>query len=961
MRQKNTISIKGAKTHNLKNIDLEIPKNSLVVITGVSGSGKSSLAFDTIFAEGQRRYVESLSAYARQFLGVMDKPDVEHISGLSPAISIEQKTASRSPRSTVGTTTEVYDYLRLLYAKVGTPHCPECSAVVEKSSLSQIVDQIAEMEDGAKIMLLAPIVRGKKGEHSKILEDIKRDGFLRYRVDGEIYTMAQDFPVLEKNKYHSIDIVVDRMVAGNFKAVTKTLSSGAVLEMPNPDRSRLADSVEICLKKSDGLITVLNASDKSEETFSENFACPVHGAVIPEIEARSFSFNSPFGACPECHGMGKRLIAMPEKIMPNKKLSLSEGAIHAWNMSSSESWYMKLLKAVAEENNFSVDTPIEKLSPEAIEIILYGTGDMTYEVDFATEKNSGKHHAKYEGVIQNLERRYLETDSDHMKRTLEQYMEEKTCPSCNGFRLRKEVLGITINDKNIISATEFSIEKARKFFQESAENLDASKKIIAEPILHEIEERLKFLEKVGLSYLTLNRSSATLSGGEAQRIRLATQIGSKLEGVLYVLDEPSIGLHQRDNEKLIETLRELQELGNTVLVVEHDEETMKEADYLIEIGPKAGVNGGEVVNQGTPKEFFLNENSSTAGYLSGRKKIEMPAKRRKGNGKFLEITGATFNNLKNVDIKLPLGTFIGVSGVSGSGKSSLINGILAPHLMNELNKAKRQVGEHKTFTGVENLDKAIIIDQSAIGKSPRSNPATYTKTFDEIRALFAEATESKLRGYKLGRFSFNVKGGRCEACQGDGIKKIEMHFLPDVYVPCEVCKGKRYNAETLQVKWRGKNIADVLEMTVAEGVKFFDKVPNIARKLNALDQVGLGYLQLGQSAVTLSGGEAQRIKLATELSKRSTGKTFYVLDEPTTGLHFEDIQKLLDVLQELVEKGNTVLVIEHNLDVIKCCDTVFDVGPEGGDAGGQIIARGTPEEIAQVPESHTGRFLKKMV
>jgi excinuclease ABC subunit A len=957
----NMISITGAKTHNLKNISLDIPKNSLVVITGVSGSGKSSLAFETIFAEGQRRYVESLSAYARQFLGVMDKPDVENITGLSPAISIEQKTASRSPRSTVGTTTEIYDYLRLLYAKVGTPHCPECGEVVEKSSLSQIVDQIADFPEGEKIMLLAPVVRGKKGEHRKILEDIKRGGFLRYRVDGEVYTMAQDFPELEKNKKHTIEIVVDRLSVSNLKAITKTLSTGEEIEMPNPDRSRLADSVEICLDKGNGIITVLNATTEKEETFSENFACSVHGAVIPEIEARSFSFNSPYGACEECHGMGKRLTAVPEKIIPNKKLSIAEGAIHVWNVSNTGSWYLKLLTEVGKSHGFDMNTPVSKLSPEIIDILLYGTGDEEYQIEFETEKNSGNHIAKFEGVISNIERRYLETDSEHMKKTLEQYMDEKVCPSCNGYRLRKEVLKITVADKNIIEATEFSIGEARKFFQGVYETLSHTKQKIAQPILHEIEERLKFLEKVGLSYLTLNRSSATLSGGEAQRIRLATQIGSKLEGVLYVLDEPSIGLHQRDNEKLIETMRELQELGNTVLVVEHDEDTMKAADYLIEIGPQAGQYGGEVVNQGTPKEFFLNENSSTADYLSGRKTITVPKKRRKGNGKFLEITGATFNNLKNLDVQFPLGTFIGISGVSGSGKSSLINGVLAPHLLNDLNNAKREVGAYKTFTGIEHLDKTIVIDQSAIGKSPRSNPATYTKTFDEIRSLFAEATEAKLRGYKLGRFSFNVKGGRCEACQGDGTKKIEMHFLPDVYVECEVCKGKRYNAETLQVTWRGKNIADVLEMTVAEGVKFFEKVPNIHRKLQSLQQVGLGYLQLGQSATTLSGGEAQRIKLATELSKRSTGKTFYILDEPTTGLHFEDTQKLLDVLQDLVDKGNTVLVIEHNLDVIKCCDTVFDIGPEGGSAGGFIVAQGTPETISECKESHTGKFLKKML
>ncbi len=962
------IVIKGAKTHNLKNIDLEIPKNSLVVITGVSGSGKSSLAFDTIFAEGQRRYVESLSAYARQFLGTMDKPEVDEIKGLSPAISIEQKTASRSPRSTVGTTTEIYDYFRLLFAKVGIPHCPHCNEKVQKTTPSNIVTQIGKLPLKTKIMIMAPVVRGKKGHHIKIFEDIKRDGFLRYRVDGEIYTMTQDFPELDANKSHTIEIVIDRIVVKDFGQHYKELSNGTKIEIANPDRARVADSVELALKKAEGLVSIANLDDGTTETYSEKFACSVHGSVIPEIEPRSFSFNSPYGACDSCHGLGRRQEVMPDLLL-KENLTLEQGAIIPWNAGNTLSWYLKLLEKVGEEYGFDINTPISKFTEVQKNILIYGAGNTEFELKMSGARGGdAESYVKYEGVVTNLERRYLETDSDHVRKALEKFMEEQQCSTCNGGRLKKEFLGVTILEKNILDATKFSIKEAANFFSDLKSGLNTSSLQIATPIIDEISERLAFLLKVGLAYLTLDRSSATLSGGEAQRIRLATQIGSKLEGVLYVLDEPSIGLHQRDNEKLIETMRELQKLGNTVLVVEHDEDTMKAADYLIEIGPKAGKAGGEVINIGTPEEFFKNENSSTAQYLSGRKKIEFPSRRRtaKINEKtekpeFIEIKNATFNNLKDVSVKIPLGCFVGVSGVSGSGKSSLINGILAPKLLNDLNKAKQTVGEHKKITGIEYLDKAIVIDQSAIGKSPRSNPATYVKVFDDIRTVFAEATESKIRGYKIGRFSFNVKGGRCEECQGDGIKKIEMHFLPDVYVQCEVCHGKRYNTETLEVTWRGKNIADILEMTISEACQFFEKVPAIHRKLTTLESVGLGYLQLGQSATTLSGGEAQRIKLSTELSKRSTGKTFYILDEPTTGLHFEDIQKLLEVLERLVESGNTILVIEHSLDVLKCCDYLIDIGPEGGSGGGEVVATGTPEKVAKSKKSETARFLKELL
>jgi len=955
------IVIKGAKIHNLKNLSVDVPKNKLVVITGLSGSGKSSLAFDTIYAEGQRRYVESLSTYARQFLQLMEKPDVDSIDGLSPAISIDQKTASRNPRSTVGTVTELYDFLRLLFAKVGEPHCPNCGAPISRQSVSQIVDIIAEMPKGKKILLLAPIVRDKKGMHQKVFEKIKKDGFVRVRVDGEVVNVLH-IPDLDENKKHSIEIVVDRLVVKNFKELSRELSSGEKIKMPNPDRTRLADSVEIALKYGEGLMKVVDNDTGEVSTYSELFACTKCNISIPEISPRTFSFNSPHGACPVCHGLGTKLEIDPDLVMPNKKLTLAEGAIIPWSATTSHlSWYNRILEAVAKANKFSMNVPIGKLDEETIETILYGTGDRKYKVSINRHEDGsafpGEYKTVFEGVIPNLERRYRETDSDYIRRKIEQFMRILECPLCHGNRLRPEALSVLIDNKSIIDITKMSIKEAINFFQ----NLTFSKmkEQIAKQILKEIENRLSFLDNVGLNYLTLDRTANTLSGGEAQRIRLATQIGSRLSGVLYVLDEPSIGLHQNDNKKLIKTLVSLRDLGNTVIVVEHDIDTMLAADYILDIGPGAGKQGGEVISKGTPTEVMNDPNSITGQYLIGKKVIPVPKERRKGNGKKIFIKNAREHNLKNLDIEIPLGLFIGVTGVSGSGKSTLINEILVKEISRVINRSKARPGLHDSIENIKHIDKIINIDQSPIGRTPRSNPATYTGVFVDIRDLFANTSEARMRGYKAGRFSFNVKGGRCEACNGDGMKKIEMHFLPDVYVTCDVCKGKRYNKEVLEVKYRGKNIAEVLEMTVDEALEFFQAIPSIKIKLKTLSEVGLGYIHLGQPATTLSGGEAQRIKLASELCKRSTGKTFYVLDEPTTGLHFEDIKRLLEVLKRLVDKGNTVLTIEHNLDVIKSVDYVIDLGPHGGDEGGKIIAKGTPEEVAKVKNSYTGKWLKK--
>ena len=962
------IVVKGARVHNLKNIDVELPRDQLVVITGLSGSGKSSLAFDTIYAEGQRRYVESLSTYARQFLQLTEKPDVDQIDGLSPAISIDQKTASRNPRSTVGTVTEIYDYLRLLYAKIGHPHCPECNSEIGRMSASQVVDEVADMEEGKKIMLLAPIVRDRKGEHLKMLDKIRKEGFVRIRVDGEIFNINEDLQ-LDPKKKHTIEIVVDRLVVKGFKKTVKKLSSGEEIEEKNEDRSRLADSIETSLRYGEGLMTVLDADSGEEKLFSEHFACDTHGVIaLPEIAPRSFSFNSPHGACEDCHGLGTKLRINPKLVIPNPRLTIAEGAIVPWSISSMRlTWYNNLLKEVGKKYGFDINTPIGKLTEKQIELVMYGTGEEKFRAKYTGQNSSYETDTTYEGVIPNLERRYHESDSDYVRKNIEKFMEITTCETCKGMRLRPEILAITVLDRSIIDATKMSIEDADEFFQrmqpenKTKERLTENEYKIAKLIIQEIISRLRFLQNVGLSYLTLDRTASTLSGGEAQRIRLATQIGSSLQGVLYVLDEPSIGLHQRDNSRLIKTLENLRDLGNTVIVVEHDEETIRVADHVLDIGPGAGKHGGNVIAQGTADEIQKMEASITGQYLSGKKAIDIPKKRRKGNGKFLEIVGAEEHNLKNVNARFPLNTFIGVTGVSGSGKSSLINHILCPVLATKLNRAKQTAGKHKEIKGTEHLDKIIQIDQSPIGRTPRSNPATYTGVFSDIRELFAATSEAKLRGYREGRFSFNVKGGRCESCQGDGMVKIEMHFLPDIYVPCEVCKAKRYNSETLEITWHGKNIADVLDMTVEEALEFFEAIPQINNKLSTLNSVGLGYIHLGQSATTLSGGEAQRIKLATELAKRSTGKTIYVLDEPTTGLHFEDVKKLLTVLQALVDKGNTVLTIEHNLDVIKSVDHIIDLGPEGGDGGGMVICTGTPEEVAKCKESYTGHFLEKMI
>ena len=934
------IIIRGAKEHNLKNVNLELPRNKFIVFTGLSGSGKSSLAFDTIYAEGQRRYVESISSYARQFLGQMEKPNVEYIEGLSPAISIDQKTTSRNPRSTVGTVTEIYDYLRLLFARVGDVHCPTCGKPISQMTIQEIVDKILEFPERTKLQILSPIVRGQKGTHKKVIENIAKDGFVRIRVDGESYEVTDEID-LSKNKKHNIEVVVDRIV------------------VKDGIESRLADSIETAVKLSDGLV-IAQVVDGEEVMFSTKFACPEHGIGIEELSPRMFSFNAPFGACDVCNGLGESREVDPELVIPNKDLSIKQGAIAAWgNVSTSDdTYYSKMVQSLAAHFNVSLDTPFKDLPEDFVQELLYGQNNIMVEFIFDSKFGGRREYkAPFEGVIVNLERRYRETNSDYSREKIEEYMAEIPCHKCKGNRLKKEVLSVLIGGKNIIEVTDLSVKELLSF----VDNLHLSEKnqFIAHEILKEINERASFLRDVGLEYLTLSRKAGTLSGGEAQRIRLATQIGSALVGVLYVLDEPSIGLHQRDNEKLIGTLRHLTDIGNTLIVVEHDEDTMREADYVVDIGPGAGVHGGQIVAQGTLDEILENPNSMTGLYLSGKKVIEIPEHTREGNGNFIEIKGASENNLKNINAKIPLGKFVCITGVSGSGKSSLINSILYKGVASKVNRLKQRPGKHKEILGLENIDKVINIDQSPIGRTPRSNPATYTGVFDQIRDLFATTNEAKARGYKKGRFSFNVKGGRCEACKGDGIIKIEMHFLPDVYVPCEVCKGERYNRETLQVKYKDKSIADVLDMNVEEALEFFENIPSIKRKLETLMDVGLSYIKLGQPSTQLSGGEAQRIKLATELSKRPTGKTLYILDEPTTGLHMADVDKLIQVLQRLADTGNTIVVIEHNLDVIKTCDYIIDLGPEGGDKGGKIIATGTPKEVSQVKGSYTGQFLKK--
>ncbi|KYG28458.1 excinuclease ABC subunit UvrA [Priestia endophytica] len=930
------IVVKGARANNLNNLDVTIPRDKLVVMTGLSGSGKSSLAFDTIYAEGQRRYVESLSAYARQFLGQMDKPDVDSIEGLSPAISIDQKTTSRNPRSTVGTVTEIYDYLRLLFARVGRPTCPNHGIEITSQTIEQMVDRILEYPERTKLQVLAPVVDGRKGMHVKVLEGIKKQGFVRVRIDGEMYDLGDDID-LEKNKKHTIQVVVDRIV----------VKEGV--------ETRLADSLETALRLGEGKV-VIDVIGEEELLFSEHHACPYCGFSIGELEPRMFSFNSPFGACTSCDGLGVRLEVDLDLVIPNYDLSLKEHAIAPWEPTSSQ-YYPQLLKAVCVHYGIDMDIPVRDIPKHLLDKVLYGSDKerihFRYENDFGQIREND---IEFEGVIPNIERRYRETSSDYIREQMEKYMGEQPCPKCKGNRLKKETLAVLIDGKHIGKVTSFSVQEAYEFF--ATLSLSEKEMQIAQMILREITERLGFLNNVGLDYLTLNRAAGTLSGGEAQRIRLATQIGSRLSGVLYILDEPSIGLHQRDNDRLIETMQSMRDLGNTLIVVEHDEDTMMAADYLIDIGPGAGIHGGEVVSAGTPEEVMNDEKSLTGQYLSGKKFIPLPTERRAvDKGRMLEIVGAKENNLKNVKVKLPLGLFLAVTGVSGSGKSTLINEVLRKSLSQKLNNAKQKPGEHKEIKGIDHLDKIVDIDQSPIGRTPRSNPATYTGVFDHIRDLFAQTNEAKTRGYQKGRFSFNVKGGRCEACRGDGIIKIEMHFLPDVYVPCEVCHGKRYNRETLEVKYKGKNIADVLEMTVEDAIEFFENIPKIKRKLQTIEDVGLGYITLGQPATTLSGGEAQRVKLASELHRRSTGRTMYILDEPTTGLHVDDIARLLKVLQRLVGNGDTVLVIEHNLDVIKTADYLIDLGPDGGDKGGQIVATGVPEEVANVEGSYTGRYL----
>ena len=936
------IIVKGARANNLKNIDVTIPRDKLVVMTGVSGSGKSSLAFDTIYAEGQRRYVESLSSYARMFLGQMDKPDVDYIEGLSPAISIDQKTTSKNPRSTVGTVTEIYDYLRLLWARAGTPHCPNCGKEIRQQTIDQIIDQVLALPEGTRIQVMAPVIRGKKGEHAKVFEDAKRSGYVRARVDGSLYELDEEIK-LEKNKKHSIEIIVDRLII-------------------RPDiHQRLTDSVETAAKLSGGLVIVNLLREEKDLSFSQNYACEDCGISMEELTPRMFSFNNPFGACPTCTGLGNQLKADPALIVQDGEKSILDGAIQAsgWNNIRGDGISRMYFDALSKKYKFSLTEPWNSLSDEAKNIILYGTKGETLELHYDQPRGKGVLKQAFEGICNNIERRYKETQSDASRKELEELMSECPCPTCRGRRLRKESLAVTVGEKNIYEFTTLSVEDALIWMD--GLTLTEQQMLIADRILKEIRSRLGFLKSVGLGYLTLARSAGTLSGGESQRIRLATQIGSSLMGVLYILDEPSIGLHQRDNDKLLATLKNLRDLGNSLIVVEHDEDTMRAADYLIDIGPGAGVHGGQVVAAGTPAEVMANPDSLTGQYLSGKKKIEVPAVRRPGNGKLLKVVGAAENNLRHIDVEFPLGTFTVVTGVSGSGKSSLVNEVLFKRLGAELMRMKVRPGKCDRIEGIEQLDKVVNIDQSPIGRTPRSNPATYTGLFNDIRDLFASTQEAKSRGYGQGRFSFNVRGGRCEACSGDGLLKIEMHFLPDIFVPCEVCKGRRYNRETLEVRYKGKNIADVLDMTVDEALDFFSALPKLKKRLQTLQDVGLGYVKLGQPSTELSGGEAQRVKLATELSKQATGKTIYILDEPTTGLHSDDVRKLLEVLQRLVDAGNTVVVIEHNLDVIKCADHLIDLGPEGGDGGGTIVVTGTPEEVAACPASFTGQYLKRML
>lgn len=937
----NKIIIKGAREHNLKNVDLEIPRDKLIVMTGLSGSGKSSLAFDTIYADGQRRYMESLSSYARMFLGQMEKPDVDSIEGLSPAVSIDQKSTSNNPRSTVGTVTEIYDYLRLLYARIGIPHCPVCGREINQQTVDQIADTILALPEGTKLQILAPVIRGRKGEHTKELERAKKSGYVRVRCDGIIYDLGEEIK-LEKNKKHNIEIVVDRLV----------IKEGI--------GSRLSDSLETASAISGGVI-IADIIDGKEILFSQNYACPEHNISIEELTPRMFSFNNPFGACPKCTGIGMFRRIDPNLIIPNKDLSVRQGAIKAmgWNTLNDDSIAMMYYSAIAEEYGVSLDTPVKDLPKEAVNAFLYGTGEKKLKIQRSNVYGGGTYYQPFEGIINNLNRRYSETNSEYSRSEIEDVMSEELCPDCRGNRLKPESLAVTIGGKNISELTDMSVSECSDFF--AGLELTETQKLIGARIIKEVNSRLGFLKSVGLEYLTLSRAAATLSGGESQRIRLATQIGSSLVGVLYILDEPSIGLHQRDNDKLIATLKRLRDAGNTVIVVEHDEDTMRSADYIVDVGPYAGIHGGEIVAAGTVEDIEACERSITGQYLSGKRFIPVPEVRRSGNGEYLKVFGAAQNNLKNIDVSIPLGTFTCVTGVSGSGKSSLVNEIIYKHLAAKLNRAKVRPGKFARMEGLENLDKVIAIDQSPIGRTPRSNPATYTGVFGDIRELFASTNEAKMKGYGPGRFSFNTKGGRCEACEGDGILKIEMHFLPDVFVPCEVCKGRRYNRETLDIYYKGKNIYDVLEMTVDEGVEFFANLPKIERKLKTLQEVGLGYIKIGQSSTTLSGGEAQRVKLATELSKRATGRTFYILDEPTTGLHTADVHRLIEVLHRLTDDGNTVLVIEHNLDLIKTADFIIDLGPEGGTSGGMLVKCGTPEEIAKCQKSYTGKYLKNML